>query len=112
MFPADPAGPADATRGAPKPAVATESRPTLRRISRRLRFSRILFRERITRHLRKYLILTLRGASATHDRPHVDDLIASGDVVTVKSVGALIQVGAIDLETVAHAGLFVAVLPP
>src|ERR1035437_9837275 len=56
--------------------------------------------------------LALSGAAAAHDGPHVHDLVALGDVVTVEGVGALVQVGAVNLPPVAQLRLLVAVFPP
>src|SRR5579864_3905294 len=55
--------------------------------------------------------LSLRRATASHNGPHIDDLVTSGYVVTVKGVSAHVQVGAVDLHPLAELHIFVRVGP-
>ena len=55
--------------------------------------------------------LALGCAAPAHDGPYVYDLVSLGDVVAVEGVGALVEVGAVDIQPVAEFGCLVAFFP-
>src|SRR5277367_2449957 len=55
--------------------------------------------------------LALGGAGAAHYGPYVYDAVALGYVIAVEGVGALVQVGAVDVDAVAYLGGLLALFP-
>src|ERR1700733_6489321 len=55
--------------------------------------------------------LSLGGAAAAHDRPHIHNLVALGDIVAVVAVGAGVEIAAIDFDAFAHLQIAISILP-
>ena len=55
--------------------------------------------------------LSLGSAAATHDRPDINQLLASDDVIPVVAIRTHIEIAAIDLKLVADLHLAIGVLP-